>query len=87
MTRTLEVVNLSNWDGEDYEVVILDHAGNPQKRVIKPGESMTVLNAHESGGILYKPVQRRDPETHDAIDTPFYEDGKQVFPHMDLSFK
>ena len=87
MTRQLEIVNLSNWDGEDYEVVYLSHTGKPCGVIIKPGESTGVVQAHEAGGILYKPVQRCDEEGK-VINKPFEdENGKQTFPTMKLDIE
>ena len=87
MTRTLQIVNLSNWDGEDYEVELENHDGSVVVKMIKPGESVMVMNSHKEGEVQYRPVQRRDEEGS-VIDEPFYdENGVQVTPSMDISFR
>ena len=42
MSRVLKVVNLSNWDGEDYEVVTQDSNGAIHQETLKPGEEVSI---------------------------------------------
>lgn len=74
MTRVLKVVNLSNYDGEDYIV-----NGN----YIKPGEAVFVFDQYKQGYVQFTPV-----EGGETVPMPFRnEDGKQLVPDMQLSFK
>ena len=88
MTRRLELVNLSNGDGEDYEVTLPNYLGDVTCVTLKPGERVSVGYSHVGGNIAFTPTQRKDTETGEVVDTPFYnEDGKQVVPNMYLEFQ
>ena len=87
MSRTLKVVNLSNWDGEDYEITVLDYNGKPVQTTIAPGESTYVPGCHDHGAVLFRPVDRRLPDGQ-LVDKIFQNpEGEQVTPYMDLGFK
>ena len=87
MTRQIAMVNLSNWDGEDYEIVTMDYNGLPIRSTVRPGETLYLDDVHDTGGVLYKPVQRRQ-EDGTVIDKPFYnEDGKQTSPTIQVDIK
>ena len=68
MTKQIRVVNISNWDGEDYEVLVKDQDGQKERmKILKPGESMVICNGgnrtvelvdREQGGSQVSPVPR-----------------------------
>ena len=77
MTRRLCIVNLGNWDGEDYEVVY----GKGEKATLKPGESIAVHAYNETATIAATPIESKEPE-------PFRnQDGVQVTPQMKVGFE
>ena len=82
MTRKLALVNLSNYDGEDYDVVYTDYEGKEHTKSLKPGESTIIPCTHKPGSVRYAPTQGRDtPE-------PFRgADGRQMFPTLKLSIE
>ena len=94
MTRRLAVVNLSNWDGEDYFISVFhqsDKGAGQEVRNLKPGEVL-YLNSYPTG------VEIKAEESQAGKQLPFYmpnvevkKDGtgverkdKQVFPHLDV---
>lgn len=82
MTRKLVLVNLSNYDGEDYDVVTRDHDGNEQRRPLKPGESVIVPEGHKAGFVHFEPTEgRKPPESFRGAD------GRQMFPTLKLSIE
>lgn len=81
MTRKLELVNTSNAEGENFEIVeVNSRSGQVTKRVIPPGESLYVFECYESGTILFRPVQDGEPKAFTG------ENGKQVVPKMHVTF-
>ena len=101
MTRAISITNLSNWDGEDYEITAqaqlfimgtATHIGLPEHNMasvtLKPGESVELAIYKESHieHINVIPCRRTDDDGN-IVDEPFYEDDKQVIPHMELSFR
>ena len=77
MTRSLTVVNTSNWDGEEYLVKTRWKRGNPdagwEETVLKPGEMKAVFP--ESMDIEFVEQESKKPE-------PFYLNGYQVLPSV-----
>ena len=61
MTRVLEVVNLSNWEAEDFRVYYEDYQGKEQSVVLVPGESFTIPDNHEAGSIRWEPEEPMEP--------------------------
>ena len=73
MTRRIELVNLSNGDGEDY---VITRPGETT-RILKPGESMNLYGQD----VHIDQLDSKEPQ-------PFRnEDGAQVVPYMDLGFR
>ena len=79
MTRQLEIVNLSNWDGEDYEVSFWDEDREAETQTIKPGESAVIPCYSKVGKIRVTPTESQKPK-------PFKKSGKQITPQMTLDF-
>lgn len=82
MTRRLDIVNLSNWDGEDYDVVTTKESKHDasEKVTLKPGESLSVY-PHQLAAIAVVPSQSKELE-------PFRdESGAQVTPQMKVEFQ
>ena len=78
MTRRIDIVNLSNWDGEDYDVY--DAVTGRRQARLAPGESTTLHSWSEDRAALpvVVPVTSKTP-------APLTDDdGKQVFPVMDV---
>ena len=85
MTRRAVFVNLSNWDGEDYEVVKFGYGKDAEFITVKPGASVDI-DYGAGDGFGFRPVQRRDSETGVEISKPFMDaEGHQIFPRMLLS--
>ena len=78
MSRILKVVNLSNWDGEDYEVVTQTSSGAICQETLKPGEEVSIMDAHLKGAVLFRPTESKEPELFKD------DEGKQMVPKMDL---
>ena len=78
MTRSITIINTSNWDGEDYELY-MDYKHNPEgvapkKIVLKPGDSYSYNPATMAVGV--EAVER------EGGINPFRLNGKQVFPQF-----
>ena len=76
MTRSVTIVNTSNWDGEDY--IVSERIKNypdakPTKTKIKPGQSVRVSPDHND--IEFEAVDSKEPEA-------FRLNGQQVFPFI-----
>ena len=76
MTRSVTIVNTSNWDGEDY--IIRERNKNnenatPVETRIKPGESKQVSPDYID--IEFEAADSKEPE-------PFELNGQQVFPFV-----
>lgn len=78
MTMSLTLVNTSNWDNEDYEIEYVDQFGNKGKGTIRPGEMVTICPSEKAPTV--KAVPRHNQEV------PFYMNGRQMFPRVDVSF-
>ena len=85
MTRSVTIVNTSNWDGEDW-IIKQRHkspsqagTGNvvnvgPWNEVrITPGQSFRSMLGSPNWEVEIEPVESKTPE-------PFYLNGKQVLP-------
>ena len=78
MTRSLNIVNTSNWDGEDYAV---HHDGTTT--ILKPTDTVT-LHAYERCSVHPLAVVPCGPETP----KPFVdEDGYQLLPQLTVRFE
>ena len=88
MTRIFEVGNTSNWDGEDYAVIAQGFNGEAKSVYLKPGDKMSIPDAHSSGGVLYYPVDRRDEGIHHMSIAESFRDaeGNQLTPRMEIYF-
>ena len=79
MTRSITIVNSSNWDGEDYLVRQRQaHPGGDElndypwnEMTLKPGENITLCP--EGTDFEFMPTDSKIPE-------PFNLNGEQVFP-------
>ena len=76
MTRSVTIVNMSNWDGEDY--IIRERLKNSKTAVpvetrLKPGESKQVCPEYID--IEFEAVDSKEPEA-------FRLNGQQVFPFV-----
>ena len=81
MTRQVAVVNLSNWDHEDYVVRNEDHSGEIIETRIPPGEAVFLANPG------YQPESERvvtlvtvEDEQIKSFNTP--DGSKQLYPSM-----
>ena len=71
MTRTLEIVNLSNGDGEDYEIIAdapVALYGHPGTVTMQHGGGMAILKPGESCGVGVYEHQDEDGNITDAMD-------------------
>ena len=79
MTRSVTIVNTSNWDGEDW-IVKERFNGNGipgpwNETTIKPGESEPSMLGSPNWEVKIEAVNSKEPEA-------FYLNGKQVFPQV-----
>ena len=78
MTRSVTIVNTSNWDGENYLIKCrftpLDQEPKAwEETTLRPGESFRYIpDAQE---LIIEPVDSKPPE-------PFYVNEKQVLPFL-----
>ena len=88
MTKQIAVVNLSNWDGEDYHVRVKD--GDHEKRcILRPGEHTTVTHGND---VI---VELTDEDNGDAkpfrvatgYDGDDLESFSQTFPIMRVDWE
>ena len=70
MTRRLCIVNLSNWDGEDYEISVATAAEGARTKVLKPGESMDLPMSSKPGAVTMAAVVA-ESESRTATRTAF----------------
>ena len=80
MTRSVTIVNTSNWDGEDWVVKQRfkrsdNSLGSWDETTIKPGESMRSMIGSPNWEVEIKDVDSKEPE-------PFYFNGEQVLPQV-----
>ena len=92
MTRQIEIVNMSNWDGEDYEVTQLNHDGKPITETLKPCERTYLRDGYKSGGILIRPVESKTPEPFIkkeivVRDGQRTEENIQVLPRLSVTLE
>ena len=84
MTMMAKLVNTSNWEHEDIEVLVESGYGYKQPtRVLAPGESMDIPVAHDSSkhdGTLGRPTSIHVHQRIKQAPKPFYLNGAQVFP-------
>ena len=80
MTRRLDLVNLSNWQHEDYEVTVYGEGGVLERRM-SPGTALSLHAYSDQMLIVIKKVETIEPE-------PFLgDDGNQITPGMEITFK
>ena len=80
MTRSVTIVNTSNWEHEDVEVNQIHLSAMDRTVRLKPGESMTVgpYDKVSVAVIRIAPVEEKEP-------TPFKkEDGEQDWPTVEV---
>ena len=100
MTRALKIVNLSNWDGEDYIIQApLDMLPSTGTRVLHPeehklgavtlapGESVNVSAYDEKAMRTITVISVQREIDGERIDKPFEMNGKQVLPFMETGFR
>ena len=83
MTRSITIVNTSNWDGEDYEVEFdvfgsteVGCWGKRRKFTLKPGEYANIV---PQGSGKFTKVESKKPE-------PFMVNGRQILPTVAVGF-
>lgn len=78
MTRSVTIVNTSNWEHEDVEVVQYI-GGWPEKTRLQPGDKLVLHHGAESvANIAMKGVRDKEP-------VPFKkEDGTQDLPRVEI---
>ena len=73
MTRSAQIINTSNHEGEDLEVIIIDENGH-NNMVLKPGD-IGWINSYGPATVVSIPRTSQTPK-------PFLnEDGKQITPN------
>ena len=88
MTRSVTIVNTSNWDNEDYIVKKEGWDGSEEEICLRPGESATFTPKDGKPVVLAESV----PEGKEPI--PFYRqaskngkrDDEQVWPCVEVTF-
>ena len=77
MTRGITITNTSNWENEDYAIVLPDG-----KTILKPGESK-ILNLYAAQDVSIEPVEEKEAV---PFYTPVVQDGKlqqkQLIPRV-----
>ena len=83
MTRALRVVNLSNWDGEDY--IIED---GPNKVRLRPGEatSLTLPHLDQAKATIEITTVDDEPLTPIYVESEGHE-KKQTFPELHIGWQ
>ena len=77
MTRSVTIVNSSNWDGEDYAVKV----GDGPKYFIEPGDKIMFCVYSKEIPISIIPLQSKEPE-------PFKDkEGKQILPIVEVTWQ
>ena len=81
MTRSVTIVNTSNWEHEDVEVLpMYDNKGDAEKVTLKPGDSLSI-GPYTNGQLVRVRLQAVQP----AEPVPFRDaDGKQDLPRVDI---
>lgn len=88
MTKTIEIYNSSNWEGENFIIDFGDRMGEdgvPVKNrvVLQPGEGTQVPEVHYKKRITVEIVDHEKAKTR-----PFYnKKGQQLIPHIHSEFK
>ena len=80
MTRSVTIVNTSNWEHEDVAVNQIHLTAMDRTVLLKPGESMTVgpYDKNLVALIRIEPVEEKEP-------VPFKDaDGNQDMPRVDI---
>ena len=80
MTRSVTIVNTSNWEHEDVEVNQIHLSAMDRTVRLKPGESMTVGPYDKSSVAVIRiaPVEEKEP-------IPFKgDDGEQDWPRVEV---
>ena len=80
MTRSITIVNTSNWDGEDYEVRFETVVGGVETvRILRPGERCSFNPAHQKMTFVEKD---RLPDNSRSFNLHGVGPAKQVFPFV-----
>ena len=79
MTRSLMIVNTSNWEHEDYEVELQGWDGAKRKVLLKPSE-YHVFTPGDGESI----IGVRKVEEEKAV--PYQLNGRQVLPEVHVGF-
>ena len=81
MTRSVTIVNTSNWDGEDYEIITKAKGSDEEwlRHYLKPGESCKVVPGVMD--IEFRPAGMREDARpfHLVVGT---RSDRQVFPFV-----
>ena len=84
MTRQINLVNLSNWDHEDYIVEVIPSKPTDEGKtmLLKPGDHTSVYPIPYKGqpSVLVRitAVEKEEPK-------PFYKDGTQIVPRLTVT--
>ena len=81
MTKSLTIINTSNWDGEDYAVVLENKTNNHTTcHILKPCDKVVVLPSQE--------IKATYSISKEEQSKPFKdEDGHQVLPYVDVEMR
>ena len=93
MTKSVTIVNTSNWKGEDISVKVgnsdgIDDVFKLDRHFMKPGETLK-LNSPSSypSGELFKIILEIEFAANGNTE-PLYDPlGKQILPHLSVEFK
>ena len=68
MTRSVTIVNTSNWEHEDVEVVEVPESGSAESTMLKPGDKMTCgpWGPGQRVTLVLKPVETRPEQARRA---------------------
>ena len=81
MTASVQIINTSNWDGEDV-VITTNQGGNIVNTVLKPGDGLDINKSYGNTTSLSADIGFVDnPDSK-----PFYLNGKQVYPQVTVGF-
>ena len=78
MTREICLVNLSNWDQEEYTITF----PNGSDVIIEPGEYISLPSPGSISEFRVEPTVRNNAKIK-----PFYMNGLQLKPFMEVGFR
>ena len=81
MTKSITVVNTSNWDGEDVELELTQGGTPTPSRLhnLQPGEKVQISLEGGNKDILVRSNSKEETK-------PFVLSGKQVYPQVSVGF-